>query len=110
MLGELFYGEMFGSMKAGRDISGSSDAVDSLIFALTIGGVLPSYLTTIYLLFTTSISPSVRGALDAVNKIKEASHAAVKKRKHEYESHFSSDIPHYQVLFHTAPVFHIITL
>ncbi|KAL8906484.1 MAG: hypothetical protein Q9207_002022 [Kuettlingeria erythrocarpa] len=83
VLGELFYGKMFGFMHEHRDIGGYMKAIDSLLPAFTIGGTLPSYLTKIYFLSTVIISPSVRGALGAVKHIEEASKTAVERRKRE---------------------------
>jgi hypothetical protein len=83
VLGELFYGKMFGFMNERTDIGGYMKAINSLLPAFTIGGTVPSYLTKLYLLFTILISPSVRGALGAVKKIEDASRAAVGKRRHE---------------------------
>lgn len=83
VLGELFYGKMFGFMHENRDIGGYMKAIDSLLPAFTIGGTLPSYLTKLYFLSTVIISPSVRGALGAVKQIEEASKTAVERRKQE---------------------------
>ncbi|EPE33442.1 Cytochrome P450 [Glarea lozoyensis ATCC 20868] len=83
VLGELFYGKMFGFMSERTDIGGYMKAIDSLLPAFTIGGTVPSYLTKMYLLSTILISPSIRGALGAVKKIEDASKAAVEKRKVE---------------------------
>jgi len=68
VLGELFYGKMFGFMKERTDIGGYMKAIDSLLPAFTIGGTLPSYLTRLYILSTVLLSPSVRGALGAVKQ------------------------------------------
>lgn len=83
VLGELFYGKMFGFIRERKDIGGYMKAIDSLLPAFTIGGTVPSYLTKIYLLSTIIFSPSVRGALGAVKQIEAASKTAVKRRKQE---------------------------
>ena len=83
VLGELFYGKMFGFMSERTDIGNYMKAIDSLLPAFTIAGTLPSYLTKLYLVSTILFSPSVRGALGAVKQIENASEAAVKRRKQE---------------------------
>ena len=83
VLGELFYGKMFGFLREQRDIGGYMKAIDSLLPAFTNGGTLPSYLTKLYLVSTFLFSPSVRGALGAVKQIENASEAAVNRRKQE---------------------------
>ena len=83
VLGELFYGKMFGFMSERKDIGNYMKAIDSLLPAFTIGGTLPSYLTKMYLLSTILFSPSVRGALGAVKSIENASKDAVDRRKQE---------------------------
>lgn len=85
VLGELFYGKMFGFMSERTDIGNYMKAIDSLLPAFTIGGTVPSYLTKLYLVSTILFSPSVRGALGAVKHIENASEAAVKRRKQEIE-------------------------
>lgn len=85
VLGELFYGKMFGCMSERRDIGNYMKAIDSLLPAFTIGGTVPSYLTKKYLLSTILFSPYVRGALGAVKHIEHASETAVKRRKQEVE-------------------------
>ncbi|ERF72246.1 hypothetical protein EPUS_02133 [Endocarpon pusillum Z07020] len=62
VLGELFYGKMFGFMSECTDID-----------------------CTLYL--QSLFSPSVRGTLGAVKHIENASEAAVKRRKQEIEEH-----------------------
>ena len=85
VLGELFYGKMFGFMNERKDIGNYIKAIDSLLPAFTIGGTVPSYLTKLYLLSTILFSPSVRGALGAVKHLENVSVAAVKLRKQEIE-------------------------
>ena len=85
VLGELFYGKMFGFMSERTDIGNYMKAIDSLLPAFTIGGTVPSYLTKLYFLSTVLFSPSVRGALGAVKHIENASEAAVRRRKQEIE-------------------------
>jgi len=85
VLGELFYGKMFGFMSERTDIGGCMKAIDSLLPIFTIGGTLPSYLTKVYFLSTVLLSPSVRGALGAVKDIEVASENAVKRRKQELD-------------------------
>ena len=85
MLGELFYGKMFGFMKERTDVGNYMKAIDSLLPAFTIGGTMPSYLTKLYFVSTVLLSPSVRGALGAVKHIENASVAAVERRKQEIE-------------------------
>ncbi|KAL9073674.1 MAG: hypothetical protein Q9157_004648 [Trypethelium eluteriae] len=81
VLGELFYGNMFGFMRERKDISGYMNAIDALLPAFSIGGTVPSYLTKPFLISTTLFSPSIRGALGAVKHLEKASQAAVTKRK-----------------------------
>ena len=83
VLGELFYGKMFGFLREHRDIGGYMKAIDSLLPAFTNGGTLPSYWTKLYLVSTFLFSPSVRGALGAVKQIENAFEAAVNRRKQE---------------------------
>ena len=83
VLGELFYGKVFGFMRERKDIGDYMEAIDSLLPAFTIGGTLPSYLTKWYLVSTILFSSSVRGALGAVKHIENASEAAVKRRGQE---------------------------
>ena len=83
VLGELFYGKMFGFMSERTDIGNYMKAIDSLLPTFTVGGTVPSYLTKLYILSTILFSPSVRGALGAVKHIENASAAAVKRRKQE---------------------------
>ena len=83
VLGELFYGKMFGFMSERTDFGNYMKAIDSLLPAFTIGGTVPSYLTKLYLVSTILFSPSVRGALGAVKHIENASQAAVESRKRE---------------------------
>jgi hypothetical protein len=52
VLGELFYGKMFGFMSEHTDIGNYMKAIDSLLPAFTIGGTVPSYLTKLYLVST----------------------------------------------------------
>ena len=83
VLGELFYGKMFGFMSERTDTGSYIKAIDSLLPAFTIGGTVPSYLTKLYLVSTVLFSPSVRGALGAVKHIEAASKAAVERRSQE---------------------------
>ena len=83
VLGELFYGRMFGFMSERTDFGNYMKAIDSLLPAFTIGGTVPSYLTKLYLVSTILFSPSVRGGLGAVQHIENASQAAVESRKRE---------------------------
>lgn len=83
VLGELFYGKMFGFLRQRTDVGEYMKAIDSLLPAFTIGGTLPSYLTKLYFLSTVILSPSVRGALGAVKHIEHASETAVENRKRE---------------------------
>ena len=85
VLGELFYGKMFGFMSERKDIGNYMKAIDSLLPAFTISGTMPSYLTKLYLLSTILFSPSVRGALGAIKHIENASEAAVERRKQEID-------------------------
>ena len=85
VLGELFYGKMFGFMGKRTDVGNYMKAIDALLRAFTIGGTLPSYLTKFYILFTILISPSARGALGAIKHIENASKAAVQRRQQEIE-------------------------
>ncbi|KAL6719344.1 hypothetical protein ACLMJK_003583 [Lecanora helva] len=83
VLGELFYGKMFGFLHQRKDVGGYIEAIDSLLPAFTIGGTVPSYLTKIYFLCTVLLSHRVRGALGAVKHIENASTAAVEQRSQE---------------------------
>ncbi|PGG96365.1 hypothetical protein GX51_07860 [Blastomyces parvus] len=83
VLGELFYGRMFGMMRERTDIGNYMKSIQSLLPAFTIGGTLPSYLSKLYLISTILFSPSVRGALGAVKHIAAASVAAVERRVEE---------------------------
>lgn len=94
VLGELFYGKMFGFMHSHTDIGGYMKAIDSLLPAFTVGGTLPSYLTKLYFLSTVIISPSVRGALGAVANIESASKAAVERRRQELAAAEEKDNKH----------------
>ena len=85
VLGELFYGSMFGFMRERTDMGNYMKSIDSLLPAFSIGGTVPSYLTKLFLISTILLSPSVRGALGAVKHLEAASEAAVKKRKQEIE-------------------------
>ena len=85
VLGELFFGRMFGFLRQQTDVGGYMKAIDSVLPASTIGGTLPSYLTKLYLLSTVILSPSVRGALGAVKHIEHASQTAVENHKRELE-------------------------
>lgn len=91
VLGELFYGKMFGFMHSHTDVGGYMKAIDSLLPAFTIGGTLPSYLTKLYFLSTVIISPSVRGALGAVARIESASKAAIERRREELAAEEKDD-------------------
>ncbi|KAL8994648.1 MAG: hypothetical protein Q9188_007009 [Gyalolechia gomerana] len=83
VLGELFYGKIFGFMREHADIDNYIKAIDSLLPAFTIGGTLPFYLTKLYFVYTVLFSLSVRGALGTIKYIKKASEAAVERRKQE---------------------------
>ena len=83
VLGELFYGNMFGFMSERTDIGNYMKAIDSPLPAFTVGGTVPSSLTKLYLVSTVLFSPSVRGALGAVKHISNASEAAVERRKQD---------------------------
>lgn len=85
MLGELFYGKMFGFIRERRDIGNYMKAIDSLLPMFTIGGTVPSYLTQLFFISTVLFAPSVRGALGAVKHLETASKTAVKERKEELE-------------------------
>ena len=91
VLGELFYGKIFGFIAEQKDIRGYIEAIHSLLPAFTIGGTLPSYLTQLFLLSTIIISPSIRGALGAVKRIEHASKTAVEKRKQEMDEETKSE-------------------
>ena len=85
VLGELFYGKMFGFMSERADVGNYIKAINSLLPALSIGGTVPSYLTKLFLLSTILFSPSFRGALGAIKHLESASKYAVKRRKKEVE-------------------------
>lgn len=72
VLSELFYGKMFSFIRERTDVGGYMKAIESLLPAFTIGGTVPSYLTKLYLLSTILFSPSVRGAVGAVNHLESA--------------------------------------
>lgn len=85
VLGELFYGKMFGFMSERTDVGNYIKAIDSLLPAFSIGGTVPSYLTKLFLASTILFSPSVRGALGAIKHLESASKSAVQRRKKEVE-------------------------
>ncbi|KAL8949399.1 MAG: hypothetical protein Q9222_004482, partial [Ikaeria aurantiellina] len=83
VLGELFYGKMFGFMHERKDVGSYMSAIDSLLPVFTIGGTLPSYLTQAYFISTALFSPTFRGALGTVKHIENASKMAVERRRQE---------------------------
>ncbi|KAI4094917.1 MAG: hypothetical protein LQ344_001962 [Seirophora lacunosa] len=83
VLGELFYGNMFGFMHEHKDIGGYMKTIDSMLPAFSVGGTVPSYLTKLYFLSTVIISPSVRRAVGAVQLIDNASKTAIERRRLE---------------------------
>ncbi|KAL8955546.1 MAG: hypothetical protein Q9193_006648, partial [Seirophora villosa] len=83
VLGELFYGNMFGFMHEHKDIGGYMKTIDSMLPAFSVGGTVPSYLTKLYFLATVIISPSVRRAVGAVQLIDNASKTAIERRRLE---------------------------
>jgi hypothetical protein len=85
VLGELFFGKMFGYMKERTDIGNCMKAIDALLPAYTISGIVPSYLSKLCLSSTVLFSPSIRGAMGAVKLLDNASKTAVKRRNQEIE-------------------------
>lgn len=85
MIGELFYGKKFGFMQERRDVDGYMKAIDTLLFAFTLAGIVPSYLTMPFVLLTILIWPSMRGALGAVKKIEISSKTSVSQRHREIQ-------------------------
>ena len=72
-------------MSQRTDVGNIMKAIDTLLSTFTIAGMLPSYLIRVYILSTALISPSVRGALGAVQQIENASQNAMRRRKEEVE-------------------------
>ena len=84
MLGELFYGEIFGFMHTRSDYKDYMSSLSSMLPTFTIGGTLPSYITP-FILPLTLLMPSARGAISAIKHIDASSHSAVQRRKQELE-------------------------
>ncbi|KAF4630214.1 hypothetical protein G7Y89_g7929 [Cudoniella acicularis] len=85
VVGELFYGKMFGVMKERKDISNIMKVLEFILPTFTVGGVLPSYLAKLYIFSSFLFSPSARGALGAATKIQVATETAVGTRMKEIE-------------------------
>jgi hypothetical protein len=83
VIGELFYGKMFGFMKERRDVLNSLNAMSSILPAFTIGGVLPSYLGKLFFMLSVIYLSNVGGSMTALQHIEKLSTAAVNKRKEE---------------------------
>ncbi|RAH70080.1 cytochrome P450 [Aspergillus aculeatinus CBS 121060] len=83
VLGELFYGRMFGMMRENRDLHDIGRAVDAMLPAFAVGGTLPSYLQQAFLISTYLLSNSLRDAVTASKMVETVSIQAVEQRIRE---------------------------
>ncbi|CEL06020.1 hypothetical protein ASPCAL07132 [Aspergillus calidoustus] len=51
VLGELFYGKSFGMVERRKDVGYFGKSIESLLPIFAVGGTLPSYLTSLYLMY-----------------------------------------------------------
>ncbi|KAJ5495457.1 Cytochrome P450E-classgroup I [Penicillium diatomitis] len=76
VIGELYFSKMFGLMKAKGDHLGIMKSTDTLIPAMAISAVMPSYLRSFFMLVGVLFSET-RNALSALNDLATAAHSAV---------------------------------
>ncbi|KIW85494.1 hypothetical protein Z517_00885 [Fonsecaea pedrosoi CBS 271.37] len=80
VVGELFFGKMFGFMNEGHDHENWIASLDLLMPFLTITSVIPSYLRTL-LAVSAFLFPKVRQAFHALNTLEAAAKRCVVERK-----------------------------
>ncbi|KAK4868009.1 hypothetical protein LT330_007668 [Penicillium expansum] len=76
VIGELYFSKMFGLMKARGDHLGIMKSTDTLIPAMAISAVMPSYLRSFFMLVGVLFAET-RKALSALNDLATAADSAV---------------------------------
>ncbi|KAJ0418634.1 cytochrome P450 [Aspergillus carlsbadensis] len=79
VIGELYFGKMFGFLQAGGDNLGYIDATEDLIPVQFLAGNMPTYVRSLFML-TGILFPKVRGALKALGNLTDATNAMLKTR------------------------------
>ncbi|KAL3478465.1 cytochrome P450 [Aspergillus californicus] len=79
VIGELYFGKMFGFLEAGADHLGYIDATDDLIPVQFLAGNMPTYVRGLFML-TGILLPKVRRALKALGNLTDATNAMLKDR------------------------------
>lgn len=79
VIGELYFGRMFGFMEQRTDYQSYIESLDTLLPLLTVASVAPSYTRPI-ILASAIINPAVRKGLRAIDHIAAAAKACVNKR------------------------------
>ncbi|KAL2822160.1 cytochrome P450 [Aspergillus cavernicola] len=79
IIGELYFGKMFGFLDAGGDHLGYIKATEDLIPVQTLAGNMPTYIRGIFML-TGILLPKVRGALSALGNLTDATNGMLKDR------------------------------
>jgi hypothetical protein len=80
VIGELYFGQMFGFMEHRTDHGSYIASLDTLLPVLTLTALAPSYVRPLVLGMAV-LSPTVRNALKAVDHIANAARGCVTRRK-----------------------------
>lgn len=80
VVGELFFGQMFGFLENAHDHESYIESLDTLIPAITTAAVAPSYIRPI-ILTSAILNPAARRALKAIDHIAAAARICVAKRR-----------------------------
>ncbi len=84
VIGELFFGQMFGFLKGAHDQDGYIQAIDTFMPFLAISGVMPSYVRTLFILCCLAI-PSMFKAVKGLADMQVKALKLVLDRKDEVE-------------------------
>ncbi|KAH0841174.1 hypothetical protein AYO21_06936 [Fonsecaea monophora] len=79
VVGELYFGKMFGFMEHRTDYESYIQSLDALLPVLTETGLAPTYMRP-FILGTSLLSPTVRKALKAIDHIAQAARDCVNRR------------------------------
>ncbi|KAE8151416.1 cytochrome P450 [Aspergillus avenaceus] len=84
VVGEFYFGQMFGFLKNKDDHIGYLSSTDSLIPVMTLSAVMPSYVRSIFMLGGFMFS-RMRKAVGAFDVLTKAADLAVENRRHLFE-------------------------
>ncbi|KAH8433938.1 cytochrome P450 [Aspergillus melleus] len=84
VIGELYFGKMFGFLESQSDHLGYLSSTDALIPVMTLSAVMPTYIRPFFML-SGLFFPRMRASLNALKNLTKAADAAVEDRLRQSE-------------------------